>query len=497
MKIFAWIAAAGLVGGTVYLVTRSKGKVGGDTTEPDPGQDFPEPTEDPNPGEDDPGQGDEAPAPPDRDPFCPPGPGGQPRFWNPTTRSCEAPESGIRYEHGLAFRPTRVDLSNLGAWLAFARPIITIGITRGMNATEIRNELGLGLAQVPGTMKINGRTQGQLANAMQTYLDQWKAKKFLELDTIQTTVALAAVGAKSASVGKKGRVGGRPVIVRRAKNGSSVWHVWAEGNRRGDSHAIANGRAARQFTAWNQAVAAATPGCAALEKSEVVRDIPAATFLESFDRAVKIWSPSANDCESYALFVGVCLVPKVEGFGALDYYVAGLEGDEQPHDTEGRDLGIMRHPAAEIDGVDWRVWQKPITWKRQYRVTLSFVDGVLGIQSIENVDEPGMDPCPDRVRRWPGIGDDRYVIQTWARPDDYQGSWGEGDPRRETEPKNWHSQPELSMHVQGNDLYVDLSFSGLPYFTTPTETSVMAIAADRFRTNGYTLRVKVNARGKE
>lgn len=405
--------------------------------------------------------------------------------------------------HGLVITPESVAVANLEAWLAYAAPIVADGIQQDHTAEQIHTALGLDELDAD-KMKFSGKTHGQVLNTMLAYINQWDQQKFLELDNVQRTVAAAAVGVKIPTVGKKGLVKGKPVVVVRQPNGVHVWRVWPVGNRRGDQFAMFTGSEYRLMPAWNEAAkAAAGPGtvpgggapiqsCDEPSKtSSPSSSLTAATFLESKTKKIQIWTPGSADCHRYRLMIGVCLRPDGGGsFGGLDHYVDGLSQGDQPKEDAvlHNDYGIDRHPAYDA-AMDWWRFEAPLAWKRQYQVDVSYVDGQIEVIEAGQINLPQIDPCPNVTSRWPGYGDDHYVVRTWKAA-----------PRQhEHDTINWTSQPILQLSTTGKNLFMTVDYTGLPFLKagdleyTPQGEPMRLMGADRSKKTSYTVAFKIQS----
>lgn len=398
--------------------------------------------------------------------------------------------------HGLDVSKTTVAAFDLPQWIEYAYPIIEANF--GASPADLHELLGLSV--LADTRKFTGKTEAQVLAAMQKYLDQWTSNKYLELDPIQTALAAAAVGAKLSTIGKKGYVKGKPVIVVKTPT-RYRWLVWPPGNRRSEQYALFQGEAMLPAKAWNEAVnAAAGPGTvqgggAPIQSCDegvkivsLSRNSPSTSFEESWDKEIKLWEPGSVECRHYTVDIGVCLVPTGGGsFGALDYYLTDVGEGEVPTkgDADEVTFGIDRHPAYNAP-MDWYLFKTPIVWKRQYRIEVSYIDGVLQIQNTQQQTIPDVDPCPEKTRRWPGLGDDHYVVQKWRK---VQGQ----APTLST--VNWTSQPALSLFVEGKNLFANVNYRGLPSFKTYAgEPSVVKVqGADPAKKNSYTIGFKIRS----
>lgn len=415
------------------------------------------------------------------------------------------PEPGVvtltHYQlHGLEITPTSVAAFDLPQWIEYASPIIGQAINDGLNPVELHNALGMhGLDVTTTPIKYTGKSHAQVHAAIQKYLDQWSAGKYLELDPIQATIAAAAVGAKLSTIGKKGYVKTKPVVVLKTA-GKYRWLVWIPGNRRGDQFALFQGEAARPNKAWSEAVnAAAGPDTVAgggppiqscdegVKTISFSRNLPSSTFLKTWDKEIKLWEPGSIECLHYTVDIGVCMVPTGGGsFGSLDYYLTDVSEGEVPTkgDADEVTFAIDRHPAYGAP-MDWSGFRVPLAWKRQYRIEISYIDGELKIENTQQLVNPNVDPCPDKTRRWPGLGDDHYVIQTWKR------RVGEG-PKLVV--NNWTGQPALSLFVEGKNLFANVHYKGLPYFEGAGDpTFFKTHGADPNKKNGYTIGFKIRS----
>jgi hypothetical protein len=407
-------------------------------------------------------------------------------------------------QHGLTFGPDTVSVYSLPEWLDYAAPIVRPLVGQGATASEIHDALGL--HDLPNTTKFKGKTHGQVLNTMLAYLNQWEQQKYLEVEPIERTVAAAAVGAVIPSVtgNRKGLVKGKPVVVKRAPNGVYEWFVWPVGNRRGVEFAMFAGSEFRSYTAWNKGVnAAAGPdtvegGGAPVQNCDTTIynysspsfNTPSRDFQTSWEKTIKIWQYSSQaECRVFTIDVGLCMIPAGGGsFGSLDYYVDGLSEGDVPSvgDAAEIDFGIARHPAYDAP-MDWWRFEKPLAWKRQVRLVVVREDGQLSIDSVEQGDFD-VDACPDVTGRWPGQGDDHYVIQTWKK----------AAPRDELTPKNWRGRPELTFVIDGNKVNAHIKYTGLPFLQPGTAPSLFkTFGATPNKKNSYTIGFKIRYQGEQ
>lgn len=430
-----------------------------------------------------------------------------------------ADASLVRQHHGVLISGVSVSAYDLPQWLEWARPKIENAIngwTDSETATDIATQIHdlLELHDLGAGVKFTGRTHEQVLAAMVKPLQEWHESKYLELDSIQYTVAAAAIGAKLHTLGKKGRVKGHPVIAIRGTP-RAKWYVWQPGNRRGIQLASISGEELTVLKAWAAASAAASggplpgdvagggqdsptagipPGCDGQVKvSSFSRNLPSSTFLEMWERDVKLWTPPSPKCTRYTVKVGICMRPSGGGtFGELDYYVEGLSQGNAPSkgDADEITFGIARHAASPEHLMDWWLFQTPLAWKRQLIVECRYIDGKVSIEDTSWETDAGVDPCPNFDRRWPGYGDDHYVVQTW------QKKIGEAPKLRA---ENWTGQPDVEIFADGKNLYTKIKYKGLPQFKTfaGEPTVVKKHGADPNKKNSYTAMFKIVAEGAE
>ena len=415
--------------------------------------------------------------------------------------------------NGLIITSSSVSAFDLPTWLAHAGPIIAGAMPapehQGSNGGVAAHMLSLLFGfEDPKAYKYTSKSYAQVLANMTATLDSWEQDKYLSIASVEYTLAAQAIGAIIPTVGKIGRVKGRPVVVRHYQGGYE-WLVWPAGNRTADANAIATGEAKTLFKAWQEAVKAASSGlqggggivgpgqvdqpgkapCVSLKTSALSRNIPAATMLARQEKDVKIWTPPTANCNRFTLSIGVCLTPHGGGtFGMLDFYTEGQTQDGPLAKAEQDDVTFMleRHDGSQVD---WFLFRKPLAWKRQYQVDVSYEDGVIDIISTKRVDMPEVDACPDRSRRWPGLGDDHYKI----------GVWGGGLGVEEIHTKNWTSQPELSLRVDGKSLIANVKVYGLPSFDTghhPSQNRVFAVRQPEKKTS-YAIGFKIRSEGKQ
>ncbi len=402
--------------------------------------------------------------------------------------------SFVEQRDGLLITATNVSAFDLPTWLAHAGPIIAEAMQQGAGVQEIFNAL-----ELPTGHKLNGKLPAQAVTRMRSTLDAWDKGKYLEIASVEYTLAAQAIGATIPLPGKTGRVAGHPIVVRTDGNHFD-WLVWAPGNRRSDAAAVASGEEPTMNKAWLAAIAAAKQGpgiavpppqgqpgqgaCHYKKTTSKSVNLPAATFDDRIEREIKVWSvPSGVQCSRYKLTMGVCLIPAGGGsFGALDFYTKHQTQDGPL--TADVTVHLERHDGSMVD---WFMFRKPIAWKRQYEVDVSYEDGKLVVHSLKRIDEPEVDACPDRERRWPGIGDDHYKV----------GKWREHVGEDEIVVKNWVSQPEFSYDVDGKNLVIVISYLGLPRFKSGSGAQNHILAAEDGKKTAFTLGVKIRAEGQE
>ena len=402
---------------------------------------------------------------------------------------------------GLTITSAMVTAFDLPTWLAHAGPIVLQVMAQpptSEQAAHVFAALGL-----PVDRKYTGKTYAQVLSAMSSTLTKWSQNKYLDVSPVEYTLAAQAIGATIPLPGKTGRVQGKPIVVR--VDGSHWdWFVWSPGNRRADEASIASGEALSGQKAWIAAIEAAKkapdlglgpqqdqPGkkpCKHVKTTTLSQNLPATSFEDRTEREIKIWTAPTTACTRYTLRMGVCLIPSGGGtFGALDFYTKHQQGDG-PLVAAEQDEAEFRISRLDGTRVDWDLFKVPVTWKRQYELQLRYVNGALDVLSTTRIDAPEVDACSDRVRRWPGRGNDRYKV----------GKWKPKIGEDVIDIKNWVSQPEFSVKADGKKLIVVIAYMGLPRFKAGTAPSQFKLfAADESKKTAFTVGFKIHAEGHE
>jgi hypothetical protein len=417
-------------------------------------------------------------------------------------------QPNFQSRNGIIISPTSVSAIDLPTWIAYAGQLVVQSFADHLEPAQIHDML-LPEIQAPQTVRYTGKMYAKVLAEMSASLDAWHANKYLSFAPLAYQLAAQAIGANISVPGKLGRVKGRPIVVRLAGE-HYEWLVWSSGNRAADTSAYATGEAKRMAVAWAQAVkaAAAGPGqpqgqppqddqgqqpeppppkCTFLKTTSFSRNLPTAAVQQHGEKEIKIWEAPSGVCTRFTLRLGVCLMPAGGGtFGALDFYTKDQQGDGPLVAAENDNVTIMLE-RADGSAVDWWLFRSPVTWKRQYQIDLAYDGSDIDILSTQRIDAPDVDSCPDRARRWPGLGDDHYKIGVWH-----------GQFLHDLVSKNWTSQPDAHIRTEGRKLYYSISYLGLPYFKAGTEPSTFHTLGVRDdKKTSYTIGFKIRAEGTE